>query len=155
MFNLACCAILIGAATMPVCAPEDDLDRALRAMSDLSTLTEGVDYEVDQVSGAVLLYGNSCFTQSNLRCIDQAMPCKHVGTGGQCIYCDGTGGMFMATNGFCTPDTGINCLVNPAGQTGCGKQRRSTCAGGTPTGGGTCTTVATPSTANCNIKECT
>lgn len=148
-------AIAFTLALLP--SPQDELDIALRQVTTWSHLEEGIDYEVD-MSGptpAVYLSDSTCFTASNLRCHDQAMHCKYVAAGTVCVYCDGTGsgGAWTATNGICVQNPGDSCLVNPAGQGACGKQRRSTCAG--PAGALPCTAVAVQSRKDCEPKECT
>ncbi len=142
---------LVFAAFVPS-APDDDLDRALRVVTAPEKLEEGVDFEYTQ-EGLQLIYDAICYTQSSLRCSNQSMPCKYLSVGAACVYCDGAGGSFFATHGFCVPHPSDTCLVNPAGQTKCGKQKRSTCAGVAPNL--TCATVMPTSNKDCHFKECT
>lgn len=133
--------------------PDDDLDRALRSVDSWDLLTEGVDYEYTNIG--LVMPGLTCYTAPNLRCMDTDMHCHYMAAGKICIYCDGSGGMWMATNGLCVQDpNSTGCLVNPAGNTSsCGKQRRSSCTGVAPNL--SCPTVTTASTRNCYVKECT
>lgn len=156
--HLISAAIVSASAMMPVCAPDDDLDRALRVVTSLDELVEGVDFTYVVIGGVeyVSLTDEACYTQHNLRCTDQKLPCAYLAATTVCVYCDGLSGGFAwtATNGLCTTSTSSSCTVNPGGITNaCGKQRRSTC-GGAP-GSLTCTTVGTASNKDCKPKECT
>lgn len=155
MLRLPICALhMIASIWLFSFATVDDLAMALRPVTPISELEEGVDYTIVMEAGGpqVLLADSSCFTASNLRCHDQAMHCAYVLAGATCVYCDGSGGAWTATNGICVQNPSSACLVNPAGQTGCGRQRRSTC--GAAPGGLTCTTVPTFGS-SCALKECT
>ena len=132
----------------------DEVDLALRAVTAMDKLEEGIDDVVVDTSGGPVqvLQDMTRHVATKLRCVDQSMMCKYASSTTFCTYCDGQGGMFIATNGFCVPKSGEQCQVNPAGQTLCGKQRRSNCSGATPN---VCVTVTTVSTTDCHIKECT
>lgn len=133
----------------------DEVDLALRAVTVMDKLEEGVDFQTVQTGGGPTqsMQDMVCFVATSLRCTDQNMVCKFLPVGAFCTSCDGAGGMFIATNVFCIPSPGDTCLVNPAGQTSCGKQRRSRCNG--TTAPGMCSSVATASTSDCHVKECT
>ena len=150
--SLAFATLILGSTLGLAPSPDDDLDRAIRAVMAWDEMVEGVDYVNTELGQ--LLPGLTCYTAANLRCMDNDMHCKYVAAGTICVYCDGSGGMWMATNGLCVQNPNDNCLVNPAGnQTKCGKQRRSTCTGVAPNQA--CPTVATPSNKDCFVKECT
>jgi len=147
LFVTACTALAMAAPT-----PDDDLDGVLRSVDSWDLLKEGVDYEYTDIG--IVLQGLTCYTASSLRCIDQDMHCRYVAAGTVCTYCDGTGGMWIASNGICVQDpNGVGCTVNPAGGGKCGKQRRSSCIGVAPNL--SCGTVTIPSTRDCDLKECT